>query len=129
MRIELTVFEDENQVKRGILRALAAMCFIAFFSFLWYSMIRKQLPIETNAWVGVMIIFILIGAAIAIQFPSNTKSAVSYGFMLGLLVYGVATGTRLLTDKNETLPWAMAEIARGTFATTMTAFLVYKIFF
>ena len=129
MRIELTVFEDENQVKRGLLRALAAMCFISFFSFLWYALIRKQLPTENKAWVGVMIIFVLLGSAIAVQFPTDARTAIVYGFMLGLLVYGVSTGTRLLTDKNETLLWAGAEITRGTFATMMTAFLVYKIFF
>ena len=129
MRIELTVFEDENQTKRGLLRALAAMCFLSVFSFLWYALIRKKLPTENKAWVGALIVFILLGTAIAIQFPTNSRTAVTYGAMLGLLVYGVANGMRLITDCSDTLPWAMAEIARGTVATTLTAFLVYRIFF
>jgi 4-amino-4-deoxy-L-arabinose transferase-like glycosyltransferase len=132
MRIELTVFEDENQTKRGLLRALASMCFIAIFSFLWFALIKKQLPKDNKAWIGAIMVFVLLGTAIAIQFPNNSKTAVTYGAILGLLVYGVANGMLLVTSgtcPTLTPVWVATEIARGTVATALTAFLVYRIFF
>lgn len=128
MRIELTFLEDENQNKRFILRALASMCIISLFSFLWYSMIGKQIPTEKNTWVGIFIIFLLLGSAIAIQLPENSKTSITYGFMLGLLVYGIGNSMLFLSNCS-TLSWSLIEMIRGTISTTLTAFLVYKIFF
>lgn len=128
MRVELTIFEDENQTKRGVLRALAAMCFIAVFSFGWYFLIGKSVPESNKSCIGIFIILLLLGSAIAVQFPTNSRTAVTYGALLGLLVYGVANGM-LLMSNGMSVPWALADIGRGMLTTSMTAFLVYKIFF
>jgi hypothetical protein len=129
MRTELVYFDSEYQSRKGFLRGLAALCFLIIFSFLWYEMIQKPIPSGKKAWVAMTIIFVLIASAIGVQLPKDVKTAMVYGALLGLVVYGVSNGMLLLTQCSQSVPWAMAEIGRGVVSTTLTSFLVYKIFF
>lgn len=92
-------------------------------------MIQKPIPSGKKAWVAMTIIFVLIASAIGVQLPKDVKTAMVYGALLGLVVYGVSNGMLLLTQCSQSVPWAMAEIGRGVVSTTLTSFLVYKIFF
>ena len=129
MRVELNILEDETQTNRGVLRALGAMCFMALFSFLWYELTRRHIPTGGRAWVGIIMVFILVGSAIAVQFPTDAKSAVGYGALVGLFAYGVGSGMLLINNCNESLSWALADVTRGVVSTALTAFLVYKVFY
>jgi len=87
-------------------------------------------PLEIR-WIPAAIVYLLIAAgvvAFAVMPPvESILEATGRGALLGLAIYGVYDLTNLATLTRYTVPYALADIAWGTFLCGTTAAATYWI--
>lgn len=86
-------------------------------------------PLEIR-WIPAAIVYLLIAAgvvAFAVSPAEGILDAAGRGALLGLIIYGVYDLTNLATLIKYTVPYALADIAWGTFLCGTTAAATYWI--
>jgi uncharacterized membrane protein len=86
-------------------------------------------PLEIR-WIPAAIVYLLITAgvvAFAVSPAEGILDAAGRGALLGLIIYGVYDLTNLATLTKYTVPYALADIAWGTFLCGTTAAATYWI--
>ena len=81
-------------------------------------------------WPAALMVYVLLGAGLAVFVVPRAMdlgSAVSYGAIFGLVVYGVYDFTNLATLRHWSLLLTLVDVAWGTAATAACAALVWSL--
>ena len=120
--------------------AIGAACFLVLDG-LWLGLLmsgfyREQLAaigrIENGRfapnWFAAVAVYVLLGAGLAlfaVPRASGLETAVAYGALFGLIVYGVYDFTNLATLRHYPLQLAIVDVAWGTVASAIGTTVVW----
>ena len=108
------------------------------FDFIWLGFITKHLfqitihniqksPMNIR-WIPIILVYILLSFALSelvIKRADNWQSALKYGAIFGLVVYGIFDLTNYSLFENWTLHISLLDIGWGAFVSSLVAVLSY----
>ena len=131
MRTELIFFDSPKESMKGTTRGLIAFISLIIFDFIWFSLssktIYKTVTKKPNIYV-VILVYLVLCSAIAVQLPKSYPEALVYGLLVGLVVYSVFNLTSF-SIFNWPLSTAIIDTIIGTINCGIAASLIYLIIF
>ena len=96
MKVELIFVDTAEQTKRGFYRGFIALLLFYVLFFAWHWLFQSVYPKyiqDWQLWVGALIFGILFASAIAVAHPTDIKTALTYGGLVGFVVFGCVNAT------------------------------------
>jgi uncharacterized membrane protein len=132
MKTELIFFDSLESSKQGTLRGLIAIITLISLDLIWFQ-IAKLLKIYTDVhtkkmnYISAFLSWLLICSAISVQLPKTLTEAMTYGMLVGLVVYGVwnLTNHAIMKWPIKTI---IADILWGMFVCSMASLSVFLIY-
>lgn len=137
MRSEIVFFDTAYQSKKGFFRGVAALGALLSLSYLWYGVVASDvysphidggIP-KNRPLISTIVLSLLISSAIAVQLPKYAATAILYGALMGLVIYGCMNAGILMVHAKWSPGIALLDTMWGVCSSSAVAFLVYKIFF
>jgi uncharacterized membrane protein len=123
-------FNNRHASNLGTLRGLVAYPIVLTLGFIWYfSLLPKidnttKMQISYKSVISMLISALILVSAIGVQLPKETNTAVVYGALVGLCIFGIrnlfniAHGAPIISST--------ADIVFGILLTSLCSFTVYK---
>jgi len=134
MKTQLVFFNGIESSKEGTIRALIAFTILLIINSIWYSMLSSLYhPYNNSAEnrvikiTGMFVSLVLLSSAIGVQLPDSVENAVTYGALVGLVVYGFYHGTQLAINKTWTTKIAIIDTMWGVISVGLSAGLLFLV--
>lgn len=133
MKTELIFFDSFEKSKECTIRGLIAILTLITLDLIWfqisgyfniYSGIITKNPIN---YLSAFLSWLLICSAISVQLPKSLKEAMTYGMLVGLVVYGVWNFTNH-SIMEWTIKTIIADTLWGMLVCSMASLSVYLIY-
>lgn len=129
MRVELIFVDSKQETKSGFYRGFVALFIFILMLIVWHLLFKSVYPTYVQSWtmwVGVLIISVLFSSALAVAHPKNIQTAITYGGLVGLVIFGSINASLLIAR----YPWylALLDTLFGILAGILIAALLFKFF-
>lgn len=135
MKTELIFFDTFESSKQGTIRGLIAILSLITLDLIWFR-ISKTLKIYTDVqtkkmkykeYISALLSWLLISCALSVQLPKTLKEAMTYGMLVGLVVYGVWNFTNYAIMKWP-IKTIIADTLWGMFVCSMASLSLFFIY-
>lgn len=134
MKSTLVFWDNKENSKRGTLRGLVILPIYVIITLVWYSL-TKQILYNTSVdtvnnfrlIISLIVSGTLIVSAIAVNTPSISITAITYGALVGLVVYGTANSVLLATSKKWGYTLSVVDTLWGIISTSLLSYILYEI--
>ena len=134
---KIVYIDTKEQTIKGTLRGLIALVVLVVANIIWYALSDKFLykPILTTIQKGSLpyrlqyslIAWILLCSAIAVQQPTTDGEALSYGALVGLVVYGVYNSTNMTIFQGWKAKLSLIDTSWGIINCMFSAWVTFRL--
>lgn len=129
MRVELIFVDSKQETKSGFYRGFVALSIFILVLIVWHLLFKSIYPTYVQSWtmwVGALIISVLFSSALAVAHPKTMQVAITYGGLVGLVVFGSINASLIIAR----YPWylALLDTLFGTLAGMLIAAILFKFF-
>lgn len=131
MKTTLIFFSNYLDSIEGIKRGAIAFITLVILDSIWfkimdYSKVVTKKPIHIPS---ALFVWLLLCSAIGVQHnPTSAREAITYGMLVGFVVYGVYNGTNYAILKNWTPKLAILDTLWGVFVCGMASLAVFYVY-
>jgi uncharacterized membrane protein len=123
-------FNNKHESNLGTIRGLIAFPIVLILGSLWYFYLLTKIDKTTKiklsfkSVISLLISALILVSAVGVQLPKDTKTAVVYGALVGLSVFGIrnlfniAHGAPILSSTTD--------VVFGILLTSLCSFTVHK---
>lgn len=131
MKTELIFFDGFDNGLEGTKRGLIAFISLIILDFIWFNLSKnmyKNIKNKNLNIYSVLIVYLLLCSAIAVQIPKSLIEAATYGALIGLVTYGVFNFTNYAIFKNWTFNIVIIDTIWGIINCMIASILIYLIY-
>jgi len=131
MRTELIFFDSIEESKKGTVRGFIAFISLILFDIIWFSISKNNVYKTVNKKINIyvsLLIYIIICSAIAVQLPKTYKEALTYGLLVGFVIYSVFNLTSYIIFEWP-FTTAIIDTIVGTINCGIASSMIYLIYF
>ena len=134
MKTELVIFDSVKNSKKGTLKGLTAIILLIVFDSIWLTIMKKFYKKNIGnimgkfRIIGGLFAWFFIACALSVQSPKSLREAMTYGALVGLVIYSVYNGTNYAIMKNWNIKLSFVDTIWGTIICSVTSAILYKIF-
>jgi uncharacterized membrane protein len=129
MKSEIIFFDSTQQSYEGTKRGLIAFISLILFDLIWFSISKKVYPIKRLKYVYLMVIpYLLLCSAIAVQQPKSYKEALLWSFLVGLVVYGIYNSTNMIIIPQWSIKIGIIDTIAGIINCCIAGTILYFIY-
>lgn len=130
MKTELIFFDSFENGLDGTKRGLVAFISLIILDLLWFNFTKKYYPITKSSIniYSAIFVWLLLCSALAVQVPKSFNEAIVYGFLVGLVIYGVYNFTNYSILKDWSLKLSILDTVWGIINCVIATSLIYIIF-
>lgn len=129
MKSEIIFFDSTQQSYEGTKRGLIAFISLILFDIIWFSISKKLYPIQKPKHIYLLLIkYLLLCSAIAVQQPKSYKEAIVWSFLVGLVVYGVYNSTNIVIIPEWTIGISIIDTISGITNCCIAGTILYFIY-
>ena len=128
MKTQLIFFGNYQDSIEGLKRGVIAFITLISLDMIWFQCMDYSEVVTKNKVnvYSALLVWLLLCSAVGVQEkPSTYKEALSYGMLVGLVVYGVYNSTNYSILKNWPVRIAIMDTLWGVFVCGMASLVVY----
>ena len=134
MKTELVMFDTIENSNIGNKKGFVALVSIILIDMIWFKISMKKYRSgignmrKSIRYIPAGISWFLVSCALSVQNPKSLKEAMTYGALVGFVIYGVYNATNYAILKDWTIGVSLMDTAWGTFVCSMVSLILYKVF-
>jgi uncharacterized membrane protein len=123
-------FNDKQQSKLGTLRGLIAFPIVVIAGLTWYFYVLPKIDESTRiqlslkSVLSLIVASIILVSAVGVQLPTDTKTASTYGALVGFCIFGILNLFKIAHDRSILV--SIIDVAFGITLTSVCSSIVYK---
>ena len=130
MKTELVIYDTPENSKNGMKKIFVALSSIFLLDMVWFSLSKnmyKNVVQDKVRRPGAFVAWFLMACALSVQNPKSMKEAITYGALVGLVIYGVFNGTTYAINKDWSLNISLSDTLWGITNCTITSAILFKV--
>ena len=130
MKTELMFFDTYENSLQGTLRGLIAFISLIVLDFIWFSFTKNIYHVTNNTIniYALLVVWLLICSAIAVQLPSSYSEALVYSLLVGFVIYGVFNLINFSILKEWKFEIVIMNTLFGAFNCAVAGSLIYLLY-
>ena len=134
MRSELVFFDSIKNSEKGTAKGAVALVSLIALDAIWLTVMKKFYKKHIGhvmgkfRLIGGLIAWFFISCALSVQSPKSLKEAMTYGALVGFVIYAVYNGTNFAIIKGWTTEVSLVDTAWGATVCSIVSGILYKIF-
>lgn len=131
MKSSLVFWDTLENSKRGTLRGLIIFPIFIIITLTWYLLMYKIYNKHIDKvslfrlCISLVLIGLLIVSALGVHTPNTLKKAITYGLLVGLVIYGISNLVLLATSNKWGYKISIIDILWGIISTGFLSFVLY----